>query len=40
MDEKIIRAIRQQQEHGVTMLLEQYGGLLRAIISKYIAGRP
>ncbi|MEG0383748.1 MAG: sigma-70 family RNA polymerase sigma factor [Solibacillus sp.] len=40
MDEKIIRAIQQQREYGVTMLLEQYGGLLRSIVCKYIAGRP
>jgi len=40
MDDKIIQAIKQQQEQGITMLLEQYGGLLQAIVRKYIAGRP
>lgn len=40
MDEKIIRAIKKQQNAGIAMLLEQYGGLLQAIVRKYIAGKP
>lgn len=40
MDKQILQAIRQKQEQGVTLLLEHYGGLLNAIVRKYIAGRP
>lgn len=40
MEEKIIRAIKKQQNAGIAMLLEQYGGLLQAIVRKYIAGKP
>ncbi|MEK5231967.1 sigma-70 family RNA polymerase sigma factor [Lysinibacillus sp. FSL K6-0232] len=40
MDKQILQAIQQKQEQGVTLLLEQYGGLLNAIVRKYIGGRP
>ena len=40
MDDKIIAYIKQQQEKGISILLEQYGGLMKSIVQKYIAGRP
>lgn len=40
MDEKIISFIKSKQEKGITLLLEQYGGLMKAIALKYLAGRP
>ncbi|MER1956746.1 MAG: sigma-70 family RNA polymerase sigma factor [Solibacillus sp.] len=40
MDEKIISLIKSKQEKGIKLLLEQYGGLMKAIALKYLAGRP
>ncbi|MEC1177792.1 sigma-70 family RNA polymerase sigma factor [Metasolibacillus meyeri] len=40
MDDKIIAFIKQRQEQGISLLLGQYGGLMKLIIRKYIAGRP
>ena len=40
MDDKIIACIKKQQEKGISMLLDQYGGLMKSIVQKYIAGRP
>jgi len=40
MDKKIIAFIKKQQEKGISMLLDQYGGLMKSIVQKYIAGRP
>ena len=40
MDDKIIACIKQKQEKGISMLLDQYGGLMKSIVRKYIAGRP
>ena len=40
MDGKIISLIKSQQEKGIALLLEQYGGLMKAIALKYLANRP
>lgn len=40
MDDKIIAYIKQQHEQGISLLLGQYGGLMKSIMYKYIAGRP
>lgn len=40
MDDKIITCIQKKQEKGISLLLEQYGGLMKAIVQKYIASRP
>ena len=40
MDDKIIACIKKQQEKGISMLLDQYGGLMKSIVQKYIAGKP
>ena len=40
MDEKIISLIKSKQEKGIKLLLEQYGGLMKAIALKYLASRP
>lgn len=40
MDDKITAYLKQQQEQGISLLLKQYGGLMKSIIYKYLAGRP
>lgn len=40
MDDIIIASLKQQQEHGVSLLLEQYGGLMKSIVYKHLAGSP
>ena len=40
MDDKMIACIKQKQEKGISMLLDQYGGLMKSIVRKYIAGKP
>ena len=40
MDDKMIACIKQKQEKGISMLLDQYGGLMKSIVRKYIAGNP
>lgn len=40
MEEQIVRLLQQRNEKGITLLLNEYGGLMKAIVRKYIAGRP
>lgn len=40
MDEKIISLIKCKEEKGIKLLLEQYGGLMKAIALKYLASKP
>lgn len=40
MEKQIVQLLQQRNEKGITLLLNEYGGLMKAITMKYIAGRP
>lgn len=40
MEQHIINQLKNQKEQGISLVLDQYGGLLKHIVTKYIGGHP
>ena len=40
MDQQIVNAMKKKDEKGIQLLLQQYGGLIKSIIQKYLSGLP